>query len=201
MSDNEENNSNPSEEPVSSSFATPAWPFILLAVLAFVAMRYFESHGGGFSNNVFAKNLRQDPLIIGMTEEQQIVARGKRVYNANCVACHQSHGRGNPGQFPPLAGSDWVNGVGPNRMIRIVLNGLQGPITVNGEDLNAAMAPLGALSDQQIADVLSFVRNNWGNEGSFVTPDQVTAIRGEGKTGPYSPAELLENYPHGGIEE
>ena len=195
MSDNEENISN-SEEPKSSSFSPPAWSFILLAVLTFVAMRYFDAFGGGFSNNVFAKNIDRDPLIIGMSEEQQIRARGKRVYNSTCVACHQSHGRGQAGQFPPLAGSDWVNGVGPNRMIRIVLHGLQGAIKVNDVEFNGQMAALGAqLSDQQVADVLSFVRTEWGNAGSFVSAAEVATIRGEGDRGPYTPDDLLKNFP------
>jgi len=97
---------------------------------------------------------------------------------ATCVACHQATGLGIPGAFPPLAGSEWVNGPVEN-LIRIQLRGLTGPITVAGKEFNSTMPPNSAMTDEQIADVLTYVRADWGNKGSAVTPDMVKALRSE----------------------
>jgi mono/diheme cytochrome c family protein len=115
------------------------------------------------------------------------------------VACHQANGLGTPGQFPPLAESDWVNEAEPGRMIRIVLNGLQGPITVKGQNYNNVMVSWNMLSDDDIAAVITFVRQNreWGNKASAVTPEQVKAVRAKvkGRTTAYTPDELLKISP------
>lgn len=106
---------------------------------------------------------------------------GKQVYMTVCFACHQPTGMGLPNMFPPLAASDWVNVPKPDRMIRMVLHGFMGPITLNGKPFNTPaplMPPQGAaLNDQQIADVLTFVRASFGNTAGAVTPDEVKAIR------------------------
>ena len=106
---------------------------------------------------------------------------GKQVYNTVCIACHQPTGLGLPNMFPPLAGTDWVNATNPDRMIRIVLHGLMGPIKINKEPFTSAaplMPPQGtALTDEQIAGVLTFVRQSFGNTASAVTADQVKAVR------------------------
>jgi len=102
---------------------------------------------------------------------------GKAVY-ATCTACHQATGLGLPGVFPPLAESEWVNGPAEN-LIRIQLRGLMGKITVKGKEYNSVMPPNAAMTDQQIADVLTYVRSNFGNKAEAVTPAMVTALRGE----------------------
>lgn len=104
-------------------------------------------------------------------------ADGAAVYNT-CVACHQADGSGIPGAFPPLAESEWVNGPVEN-LIRIQLRGLMGPITVKGVAYNSVMPPNAALSDEEIAAVLTHVRSNFGNKASAVTADQVKALRSE----------------------
>ncbi|MGH0031919.1 MAG: copper-containing nitrite reductase [Myxococcota bacterium] len=108
--------------------------------------------------------------------KQERIARGERVYKANCVACHQSAGQGIPNAFPPLAGSDFLN-ADVDRAIGVVLNGLQGPVTVNGVKYDSAMPALG-LSDADVANVLTYVLNSWDNEGGEVTPERVGAARG-----------------------
>ena len=106
--------------------------------------------------------------------------RGKKVYLGLCYACHQPDGRGLPGAFPMLAKSDFML-ASRERAIGIVLQGLTGPVTVNGQTLNSAMPPQGAvLTDEQIADVLTYVFNAWGNRGENFTPGQVRAIRHPG---------------------
>lgn len=107
-----------------------------------------------------------------------VMAAGQASF-ALCMACHGMNGEGGP-IAPPLAGSEWVTGPVSNP-IRIVLRGLGGPITVAGKEYNMP-APMGALpqlSDDQIAAVLTYARNSWGNKASAVTPDQVKAFRGE----------------------
>ncbi len=104
---------------------------------------------------------------------------GRRQFEHTCIACHQADGRGLPHAFPPLAGSDFLN-ADRDRAIATVLRGRSGPITVNGEPFDAVMPALG-LTDEQVANVLTYVYSQWGNNGTVVEPAQVAAIR---KAGP-----------------
>ncbi len=119
---------------------------------------------------------------------------GKRVFTTICQTCHQATGQGIPGVYPPLAGSEWVQG-DEERIIRIVLHGLNGPITVENKEFNNAMASLGGvLKDDQIANVLTYVRQEWGNKAPEVKAETVARIRGEvgNRTAPWTAAELLK---------
>jgi mono/diheme cytochrome c family protein len=103
---------------------------------------------------------------------------GEKVYGTVCVQCHKPDGMGLAGLAPPLVGSEWA--LGPEeRCIRIVLNGVRGPITVNGEGFNLEMPNLATLSDDQIAGALTFVRRSWDNDGSPIEPETVAKIRKE----------------------
>jgi len=106
--------------------------------------------------------------------------RGKRVFSANCQTCHQANGLGVPGQYPPLAGSEFTNG-GSRRMGMIVLKGLQGPVKVKGQQYGSAvMQPWDkTLTDQKIADVMTYERSDWGNNASPVTAEQIAGLRKE----------------------
>lgn len=107
--------------------------------------------------------------------------RGKKVFAANCVVCHQASGIGSDGQgYPPLVGSEWVIG-GSKRPAMIVLKGLEGPVTVKGKKYGTAvMQPWDkTLSDQKIADVLTYIRQAWGNNASPITAEQIAALRKE----------------------
>jgi nitrite reductase (NO-forming) len=104
------------------------------------------------------------------------VKRGQAVYTSTCVSCHQLNGTGVPGVFPPLAKSDYLMS-DAKRAIRTVLHGLEGEITVNGEPYNQQMPSQSHLTDEQVADVLNYVRNNWGNKGPAITAGQVKAER------------------------
>ena len=106
--------------------------------------------------------------------------RGKKIFAANCQTCHQANGLGVAGQYPPLAGSEFTTG-GSRRPAMIVLKGLQGPVTVKGQKFGAAvMQPWDkTLTDQKIADVLTYERSEWGNNGSPVTAEQIAALRKE----------------------
>ena len=117
---------------------------------------------------------------------QQQMDEGKEVYmkaaagGGMCFTCHQPNGEGMAGQFPPLAGSDWVLG-DKERLIKISMYGLMGEIEVNGVKYNNVMAPPGippgSLTDEQIANVLTYIRNDWGNSASAVSAEEVAAVR------------------------
>jgi mono/diheme cytochrome c family protein len=115
--------------------------------------------------------------ILGFATQgfSQQADKGKVVYSKTCIACHQATGAGIPGAFPPLAKSDYLN-ADVNRAIKQVIKGSNAPITVNGKKFTTAM-PAQALSDQQIADVLTYVYASWGNNKTKVTPAMVKAQR------------------------
>jgi nitrite reductase (NO-forming) len=125
-----------------------------------------------------AAEIKSNPAIAGLTKEMQI-EKGKQVYMNLCFACHQPDGKGLPGAFPPLARSDYML-ADRDRSIRTVLKGMTGPVTVNGVTYNSAMPPQEAvLTDTQVADVLTYVYNAWGNTGDAFKAEQVKAIRNE----------------------
>ena len=102
--------------------------------------------------------------------------RGKAVYSRTCIACHQPTGMGLPPVFPPLAGSEWVS-KDASIAVRNIINGMQGPVTVKGMTYNSMMPPVAGLSDKDIADVVNYVNNTWGNAGPSVTEAEVAAIK------------------------
>jgi mono/diheme cytochrome c family protein len=184
-------------EPTAERSTTPIWLIGLLAILAYAGMLYVNAHAGGFSAQVYRPYASFDEVDKAQPKDagQLMAAQGKKVFGNACAVCHQATGLGTPGQFPPLAGSEWVAAKSPNRIIRAVLNGLQGPITVKDQQFNNVMVPWkDALKDEDIAAVLTFVRGNkeWGNNAPPVTPEQVKAIREKIKdrSDPFAPDEL-----------
>ncbi len=117
---------------------------------------------------------------------------GEQVYGNVCVVCHQANGEGMEGAFPPLAGSAVVAGDAATS-IKIVLRGVSGPMTRGGVTYNGVMTPWGAqLSDEDVANVLTYVRSSWGNSAAAVTPAEVATVRAEvaSHPDPYTTAEL-----------
>lgn len=144
---------------------------------------YLAFNSGGFRQDVYESNAVNwagggtgpaapvDPKVVG-----------KRLYTQNCVVCHQPSGMGVAGQFPPLVGSEYVlaeGNMGDNHLVMLVLNGLQGHFMVKGEAYNNAMVPWKQLTDEQIADILTYIRSDWGNNAPAITPDFVSQIRKE----------------------
>jgi mono/diheme cytochrome c family protein len=180
----------------------PMWIVLLLGLLVFWGLYYLNRHGGWFSSMVFepfttvAEVQAHNPV----DPTQKMLATGQKVFEDSCIKCHQADGLGKADQFPPLDGSDWLNADGVNRIGRIVLVGLSGSIRVQYSGgtfvLNAAMPTQGIYTDEQLAAVLSYVRQKWSNKSQnhpFVTPDQITKIRAAIKDhpGPFKPDELL----------
>jgi len=108
--------------------------------------------------------------------EERFERLGQRVYNSYCATCHGANGQGVQGAFPPLRETEWVVG-DEGRLIRLVLHGVGGEMEVLGETYNNVMIAHGFLSDQQIAAVLTHIRQNFGNDASAIRPDDVTRVR------------------------
>ena len=104
------------------------------------------------------------------------VERGKTIYTTYCLACHQADGSGVPGLNPPLIKTKWVLGE-KKQLITIILKGMDEPIEVGGEEYSNVMASHAFLKDQEVADVLNYVRNNFGNKASGVSAAEVKTVR------------------------
>jgi len=145
---------------------------VLIVALALGCLGYLAYNNGDFRADVFGPPPRPAGAETSL---------GKRVYLQNCLVCHQSSGRGVPRLYPPLAQSEWVlnqNWVGENHLVKIVLNGLVGPTEVNNQRFVGAMVPWAkVLNDEEIAAVLTFIRNEWGNRAAPITPEFVAAVR------------------------
>lgn len=173
----------------------------LFSGLIFFGGTYLGRYSGYFSPLVFNENVHPpkgetgpapapvDPLVLGKT-----------VYNTVCAACHQPTGLGLPPAFPPLVGSEWVKG-SEERIIRIVLHGLQGPIKVNGVDFTGVMPATGPgsgynLNVEKVAAVITYVRHEYGEGASPVTAAKVTEVRNkEGAAHAAWTAAELEKLP------
>lgn len=129
---------------------------------------------GGVIQEIGAEAPKQIPA---RTLEQRL-AGGKRIYESSCFACHQSNGQGLPGAFPPLAKSDFLKN--KEKSISAVIHGLEGPIKVNGKEYDSIM-PAQLLSDEDAANVMTYVYSMWGNSKKVVTAEEVKAVRAAGK--------------------
>ncbi|MGV3502716.1 MAG: PVC-type heme-binding CxxCH protein [Adhaeribacter sp.] len=152
------------------------------------------------------RNLQVQKVLVDFTNlkgtDRDLFFKGKAIFaqEGSCTTCHQPDGKGLPASgFPPLSGTEWVVG-NEERLIKLVLNGLQGPIEVQGKKYpgQVPMTPFGGmLKDDEVAAVLTYVRNSFGNKAPAVSPEKVKAVRAatRGKTGFYSPDELLRQHP------
>lgn len=151
-------------------------------------------------------NLGEDPKAGTKTDlegvEKELFVKGEEIYNREgfCVTCHQPDGNGlSASQFPPLANTKWVTG-NEERLIKLTLNGLMGPLKLNGKTYpgQVPMTPFGGmLNDKEVASVLTFVRNAFGNDAKSISPEKVKEVREQikDKEGFYSPEELLKEHP------
>ena len=136
-----------------------------------------------------AAEIKSNPKIADLNKEIQI-EQGKQVYLQTCFVCHQPNGLGLPDQIPPLAKSDYLM-ANKERSIRGVLFGQSGEMVVNGKKYDGIMIPLNYLTDEQVANVLTYVRNSWGNSGEAVTVGEVSRIRKEAPA-PAAPGAQFE---------
>jgi mono/diheme cytochrome c family protein len=177
-------------EPMASRSTMPIWIIVLTLLLLFLGAVYFDHHSGWFDKQVYAPYTSAEELASHQPKSgaASVLARGKTVYGTYCGLCHGSDGLGKPAQAPPLAGSEWV-AKDVTSLARIPLAGLNGPIQVSGKDWNLSMAPMGAaLPDADLAAVLTYIRESWGNQNGAVTADEVKAARAAISGKPQSPA-------------
>jgi mono/diheme cytochrome c family protein len=153
----------------------------------------------GTNKLVFANFGTQDPALQAyikalMDGSYDTRAKGRAIFIKICAACHQPDGMGKDGVGPPLVGSEWVLAADGNRLVRIVLNGVSGPIQVEGRQWNLVMPPWREnLRDDQIAVVLNYIRSNLGtNKAGPIRQELVSAAREESHPKPETAEELLE---------
>jgi nitrite reductase (NO-forming) len=133
---------------------------------------YLGDKAGDLSTVATASKAAQTGAL---TKDMQIKAGGA-LFAGTCSVCHQANGEGLAGVFPPLAKSDFLT-KDSTKVIAAVLNGLSGPIKVNGKDYNSVMPPMSQLSDDAVANILTYVGNSWGNASEPVTQAQVAKVR------------------------
>ena len=107
---------------------------------------------------------------------REMLSAGEKIYVQNCAACHQRNGQGAPPRYPTLSGTDWVTG-DKQRLISVIVNGLEGPIEVKGEPYSGAMPGHDFLSDEEVADVATYIRKNFGNDAGAVSAEDVRRVR------------------------
>ena len=172
----------------------PIWLYLICGFALFMAGSSFTGFGifglglcdqgpGGpalAGANGPAVEVAEDPLTLG-----------KKIYGGSCSNCHQATGVGQPGSYPPLVDSEWVLGQ-PDKIIRIVTQGLSGPIEVEGSKWQLEMPGLPIFTDEQIAGILTYIRREWEHTGSAVEPSFVTSVRAAIKdhTKPWTSEEL-----------
>jgi mono/diheme cytochrome c family protein len=162
------------------------WLIAVYGLAIFAGGAYLGRYSGNFSGDsldiAYIPLKKAGPGGPAGGEQQAELSprdRGKKVFAANCQTCHQANGQGIPGQYPPLAGSEFTTG-GSRRPAMIVMKGLQGPVKVKGQQFGSAvMQPWESLGDQKVADVLTYERSEWGNTASPVTKEQIAALRKE----------------------
>ena len=190
------------------------WLIAVYGLAVFFGGAYLGRYSGNFSGDALDPYGGEMPTmkkVTGPQGAQQAAElsprdRGKKIFAANCQTCHQANGLGVAGQYPPLAGSEFTTG-GSRRPAMIVLKGLKGPVTVKGQKFGAAvMQPWDkTLTDQKIADVLTYERSEWGNNASPVTAEQIAAFRKELASHPnsFNEPEILavpdEDLPGGAL--
>lgn len=172
----------------------PMWVIFLFMIVAIIAGGQLGPMTGGYSfsvSNPFSSSSKlggADPRPKGPNDGaaadpfQTAMKKGSNGY-AVCGGCHQGSGMGLPGQYPPLAGSEWVLG-GTERLIRVVQHGLVGQVTVKGQNYNfpGGMQAFGAgMSATDLANVLTYIRNTWGNEAPMITKEMVEKVRADDK--------------------
>jgi mono/diheme cytochrome c family protein len=173
-------------EPSEGFSPMPLFLLGFISAMIFVCSVYVVHYRGDFDPLVYderydaeaAKAAASGPKVL---TPDQILAKGKQAYGT-CVTCHQPNGQGLPGVYPPLAGSEWVTG-NEERLIRVLLHGLSGPIEVKGNSYTGSMPSFGKVpgsgynwSNEKVAQVLSYIRHEWGNNAEFITTEKVAEV-------------------------
>jgi mono/diheme cytochrome c family protein len=180
-------------EPRDGLEPVPVWLILGFLALAGWAGFYIATNSGGFAPDQYNERAQFAAKSAEAPKAVDPMVLGRRTFN-NCVTCHQQNGEGVPGAFPPLAGSELVNGA-PDRLAALLLHGLNGPLEVKGTTYNGEMPEWGSkLKDDQIAAVLTYIRASFGNNAPAVSPDLVKQVREAtaSRNRPWTEAELKQ---------
>ena len=181
-------------EPRDGYEPVPIWLVGLFFGLIFWGGWYLAWYSGGFRADVLDERPHFGEVASSEAGRPlDPMQLGQKLFTARCVSCHQQNGQGVPGQYPPLAGSSWVL-ENPQRLKRILLHGLQGPVTVAGNSYNGNMPVFGQVfDDQKVSAVLTYIRNSWGNSAGPISADSVAATRAATaqRATPWTADELL----------
>jgi len=184
------------DEPSEGFSPIPIFLLFIFAALCFWAGVYFIKYSGDFRWDAYDPNFVPGEQGVARPEIP-LFERGAKVFRNQCAQCHQVSGQGVPGVYPPLAGSEWVNGH-QEVIARILISGLHGPIEVKGNTFNGNMPAFGPnglnLKPKEIAGVLTYIRQEWGNSASDVTEAAMeTYLEQYGPRGtPWTADELRE---------
>lgn len=176
----------------------PLWLMTLFFVLTFWGGGYLMLYSGGFRWDVYDHTqITWGPVQAGEAGKKDPLRVGEKFYTANCATCHQADGNGQPGVYPPLAGSEYVQTEGDFReshLVLLVLHGMSGPVTVQGSTYNGAMPNWNEqLNDEQIASILTYIRQAWGNTAGPISPEGVALMRSEvERAQPWTMEELMK---------
>lgn len=185
------------EEPHEGFSPVPIFLMFAFAALCFWGGVYLVEYSGGYRWDAYSPDFKPGTER-AKPPEISLFDRGARIYRNQCAQCHQAEGNGVAGVYPPLAGVDWVTGH-PQVIARILINGLNGQIEVAGNTYNGNMPAFGpnglGLNDRDIAAVITYVRQEWGNDASEVTPDMISQYVADygSRTAPWKAVELREN--------
>lgn len=185
-------------EPSEGFAPTPLYLVFLIAALSFWAGLYLIHYSSGFDMFTYDETIDPTKAAAAATVvEFDPIKAGETFYRRNCVACHQANGMGVPGAFPPLVASEWVYG-SDERLIKILLHGMAGPITVKGNQYNGNMPAFSASKDRDIAAVLTWIRTTeaFQNNAEPITEERVAEVRAAvgARSQPWSGPELEAQY-------
>jgi mono/diheme cytochrome c family protein len=174
----------------------PSWLYIVCGISLFLAGSSFAGfHEGLYDSGpgaAIVATAGPGPAVAAVMSPMDM---GKQVYSGNCANCHQASGTGQPGSYPPLGGSEYVNG-DLTTLSCIMLHGLQGPVTVEGGDYGSQQMPGWAtvLNDDKLAAVMTYIRASWGNKSNPVKAEDVSAARAKfaGQADAYTKDSLMK---------
>lgn len=184
------------DEPQELDTPIPLFILLVCALLIFFGGFYFARYSGGFRGDVFDPTWQPGGTAKKEAAPFDPLVQGKKLFGRTCQQCHQSDGKGIPGVYPPLAGSEWLLN-SEERPVKILIKGMSGHAVIEGTSYNGNMPPVGDWKDRDIAAVLTYARQAWGNEGGPIAEELVTKVREEikGQTKPWAPDKILEMHP------
>jgi mono/diheme cytochrome c family protein len=172
----------------------PLWLYIVCGFALFLAgSSYVGIHfGEGYYDEGAGAAVAASGPVGPPPEDNSPMSLGKKLYAGNCANCHQASGAGQPGAYPPMVGSEWVLG-SKEMFAAILLDGVAGPLSVHGGEYGTNVMPAWAnLSNENLADIMTYVRASWGNSADAVKPEDVAAVRAKdaSRTQPWAQADL-----------